>query len=274
MPLENEYLDLWAISILANPLTKAPCSIDNFKIENGIIDARVYLKNTYGYSDWKVGQDAFEVMAVSGAGYKNGVQAYKKEIAYDQPIYDHFDITGDILDVGGLTGTLREFLNKDSRYISIDPFIEAIFKTPLEKIEAYKCLKEKFNFVGAVAEFIPFKSESFDWVHMRSMLDHVQVPDLALKEAYRVLKNDGALLVGMYVEGGKSGKKPLVRLAKDITKEVLSLVGLKKYKDFHTWHPTYHNLLKLITDNGFKASESFWQPHWKNQVVYVLAHKA
>lgn len=271
--VDSQYLDDWAISILSDPITKEPCSVDIFKVVRGIIDARVFMKNTFGYSDWEIGQDAYEVWEASGTGYKNEVMQYKKEIAYDRPIYDNFKLKGDILDVGGGTGTVREFLDRDARYISVDPFIDAVFKIPKAKIEAYKCLNEKFNFVGSLAEFIPFRSKSFDWVHMRSMLDHVQVPDLALKEAYRVLKPNGSLLIGLSVEGGKTGRKPLIHVMKDVVKASLELFGIDKYKDHHTWHPTYKNLIKLITDNGFKVQESFWQPYWKDQVVYVLAHK-
>ncbi|MBJ6801946.1 class I SAM-dependent methyltransferase [Geomonas propionica] len=271
--LTNEHLDEWAISILADPVKKTPCAVDNFKLENGVIDARVYLKNTYGYSDWKCGQDFYESWERNETFYQSRLEAYKKEIENDMPVYDRFKMAGDILDVGGLTGTVREFLSKDCRYVSIDPFIDAFLKTAKTKIEAYQCLKQRCNFVGAVAEFIPFRAESFDWVHMRSMLDHVQVPDLALREAYRVLKPDGSLLIGLSVEGGKSGRKAPIRLAKDIVKETLGFVGMKKYKDSHTWHPTYVNLLKLITDNGFEVKDTYWQPYWKDQVVYVLASK-
>jgi len=271
--VDTKYLDDWASSILSDPITKERCSIDNFKLVRGIIDARVFMKNTFGYNDWEIGQDAYELWESSGTGYKNEVRRYKNEIDYDKSIYENFKLKGDILDVGGGTGTVREFLDKEVRYISVDPFIDAVFKIPKAKIEAYKCLNEQFNFVGSLAEFIPFQSKSFDWVHMRSMLDHVQVPDLALKEAYRVLKPNGSLLVGLSVEGGRSGKKPLFNLTKDLIKIILELMGINKYKDFHTWHPTYNNLLKLITDNGFIVKESFWQPYWKDQVVYVLAQK-
>ena len=96
-----------------------------------------------------------------------------------------------------------------------------------------------------MAEFLPFKEKSFNWVHMRSMLDHVQVPDLALKEAKRVLKDDGSILIGLTVEGGKKGKKSKIRFIKDIIKEALVLVGLEKYKDHHTFHPTLSNLKNL-----------------------------
>ena len=33
-------------------------------------------------------------------------------------------------------------------------------------------LSRPLNFIGAMAEFLPFKDGTFDWVHMRSMLDH------------------------------------------------------------------------------------------------------
>ena len=56
-------------------------------------------------------------------------------------------------------------------------------------------------------------------------------------------------------------------------RKIFELIGIKKYKDFHTWHPTYTNLLKLITDNGFEVKESYWQPFYKNQVVYIFAYK-
>ncbi|MDA1332516.1 MAG: class I SAM-dependent methyltransferase [Proteobacteria bacterium] len=266
-------LEDWVLKILADPITKKPTLLDNFKHINGIIDARVFLKNTYGYSDWEVGQEVYERWEASGEGYNNQVNAYKKEIEYDRPIYEHYKMDGDILDVGGLTGMVREFLSEDCRFVSVDPYLEAVFKIPHARKEAYKCLSKRLNFIGALAEFLPFQSDSFDYVHMRSMLDHVQVPDLALKEANRVLKLNGGLIVGLYVEGGKSGRKPFIRWAKDMIKEVLYLIGIEKYKDFHTWHPTYINLLKLITDNGFEVKESYWQPFWKDQVVYVFATK-
>lgn len=269
-------LEDWVLKILADPITKKsipfPSFSENLKLVNGIIDARVFLKNTHGFRDWKIGQEAFEQWEASGKGYNN-VNAYKKEIEYDRPIYEHYKMHGDILDVGGLMGTVREFLSDDCRYVSVDPYLESVFKIPLAKKEAYKCLSKRLNFIGALAEFLPFQSASFDYVHMRSMLDHVQVPDLALKEANRVLKLNGGLIVGLYVEGGKSGRRPFVRWAKDMIRKVLDLIGIDKYKDFHTWHPSYINLLKLITDNGFEVKESYWQPFFNEQVVYVFATK-
>lgn len=271
---QTRYLDDWAASILAHPVTKQAAHPGDFKRPNGIIDARVELKNTYGYSDWSTGQQVYEQWEQDGEDFKREVEAFRNQIAYDRPVYEHFPMTGDVLDVGGLVGTVREFLPAGTRFVSVDPFIDALERTPKAKREAYTCLAQPLNFLGGVVEFLPLQAQTFDWVHMRSMLDHVQVPDLALMEAHRVLRPDGSLLVGMYVEGGRTGKKAPVRLLKDSVKEMLEALGIDRYKDFHTWHPTYANLLKLIESNGFRVFDVFWQPHWNDQVVYVQAKKA
>lgn len=231
------------------------------------------LKNTYGYKSWQDGQAFYEKWEGSGQGYSNQVSKYYAEIEYDRDIYEHFKLSGDILDVGGGLGTVREFLGESTRLVSIDPFIDAPMSIPPAKLEASKCLSKPLNFIAALAEFIPFTSESFDYVHMRSMLDHVQVPDLALIEAHRVLKPYGKLLVGLAVDGGESGRKSIKMMLKDALKETLGVIGVHKFRDHHTWHPTFPNLLRLIGDNGFIIEESYWQPYWQNQVVYVLARK-
>ena len=268
------HLDTWALSIIADPVLKKPIPIDKIKITNGIYDARVYLRNTYGFNSWLHGQHEYEKWYLNGDGYKNNGASYKEEIAYDREVYEHFVIEGDVLDVGGGAGTLREFLSKNVRYISLDPFLNVFKSIPLAKMEAYTCLNKKINFICGVAEFLPFKENSFNWIHMRSMLDHVQLPDLALIEARRVLKKNGKILIGLYVEGGKTGRKNTSRLIKDLIKETLSFFGFTRWKDHHTWHPSFNNLNKMVTDNGFIIDDVFWQPHWNDQVVYIKATKS
>lgn len=274
--LGNEHLDAWAWGVLADPITKQPAGIADFKIDRGVIDARVFLKNTLGYSDWAVGQDAYEKWEADSEWYRNEVAAYGAEIDYDRPIYEHFKIAGDVLDLGGGAGTVREFLQPaETRFLSIDPFLSVLERIPPSRREAYRCLSQPLNFICAMGEFLPIQTGKFDWVHMRSMLDHVQVPDLVLCEARRVLRLGGRVLVGMTVEGGKTGAPPsLFQRFKSRIKEMLELLGVEKYKDFHTWHPTYKNLLKLLEDNGFIVLDSYWQPYWNDRVVYVLAEKA
>lgn len=263
-------LQPWVKAILAHPVTKQPCNPESFDSVHGVTDARVFLKNTHGYSEWAEGQDEYEDMAGKNTSTAEGYQA---EIEYDRPIYQHYHLQGRILDCGGGVGSVREFLPDDVEFVSTDPWLQAPFSSSPARKAAYSCLNRPLNFVAATAEFQPFLAESFDWVHMRSMLDHVQVPDLALLEAKRVLRPGGRVLIGLYVEGGKSGVVPMAQRIKDSIKVGLEFVGVDRWKDHHVWHPTFKNLLKLITDNGFAVEDTYWQPRWKDNVCYVCAKK-
>ena len=41
-------LDQWCLDILADPITKQKAKIDNFNFIDGVVDARIFLKNTHG----------------------------------------------------------------------------------------------------------------------------------------------------------------------------------------------------------------------------------
>ncbi len=91
-------LESWVISVLADPITKQRVSPEHFPAVNGVLDARVFLKNTYGYGHWAEGQSEYERWAESDQATEDN---YRKEIAYDRPIYEHFTMSGRILDCGG-----------------------------------------------------------------------------------------------------------------------------------------------------------------------------
>lgn len=266
-------LDDFVLSVIADPITKMPIKIADCPFLHGLIDLRVYLKNSPGFDLWMNGQDEYEqILKSGGAIEENSIAGYRDEIEYDRVIYKHFGLFGNVLDVGGGVGTIREFLDPTVNYLSVDPYIYGFREISEAKIEAYQCLKEDCNFIAGMSEFLPITSSSFDWVHMRSMLDHVQIPDLALIEARRVLKENGRLLVGMLVEGGRSGRKTLLEIFTEFVKMVLSPF-LKRFRDHHVWHPTYSGLVKLLDDNGFEVVRKFWQPKWNDKVVYIEAHK-
>jgi len=263
-------LPQWAESILADPVTKHSVRPGVFQRVDGIIDARVFLKNSYGYRSWADGQVAYEAFARSDAAQ---VEDYRAEIEYDRPVYGHFRMGGRILDCGGGAGTVRQFLNEDVEFVSTDPWVQAPHANSPERRAAYSCLSRKLTFIAATAEFQPFLANSFDWVHLRSMIDHVQVPDLVMLEAKRVLRPDGRMLIGSYVEGGRCGVITVRQRARHMIATGLSLAGIQRWKDHHVWHPTYKQLLKLVTDSGLKVEDTYWQPHWNDTVCYVCAVK-
>jgi ubiquinone/menaquinone biosynthesis C-methylase UbiE len=272
--INSNYLDNWIKTLIRHPVTKLTTELDDFETINGFLDLRIPLRNTLGYKSWKAGQNFFENWEQHGSGYVNGTESYLEEINADKEIYDKFVLEDSVLDVGGLSGTLRHFITQDCKYVCIDPFENAPHAFPKEKKEAYKCLSSPYNFIVGNAEFLPFRENSFQFVHMRSMLDHVQIPDLSLLEANRVLKSDGRLIIGMTVEGGRNGRISLSEKIKDVLRITLGVVGFKQFVDHHTWHPTHKGLIKLANDNGFIELEEIWQSKWKDRVVYIIFKKA
>ena len=47
----NKTLEDWILPLLVNPITKEPVIYEEFGKCNGVLDARVFLKNSYGWSE-------------------------------------------------------------------------------------------------------------------------------------------------------------------------------------------------------------------------------
>lgn len=268
-------LDDWASSVLADPITKEPKQPQDFAVTQGVLDARVLLKNSMGFSVWDSGQTHFEDLEISEHYLRKSKEFFEQEILRDSVVYETILLEEPILDVGGSCGLLREFLKRDRKYLVVDPFIDALQRISPARINSYKCLEQPLNFIAGVAEFLPIQTASVQTVHMRSMLDHVQIVDLCLLEAKRVLMPGGKLIIGITIEGkpfGKSGRdyRPL-HILKKLVKTLLVMCGVKRYKDKHVWHPTYNNLLQALKDAEFTITQVFWQPAWKGKVLYVSA---
>ena len=266
-------IDDWLENIIAHPITKNKINSDQIKKINGIFDATVYLKNTSGWEDWEKGQNKFESWLSKGE-YKNQlINNFINEKKEIKNVYKNFELSGIIVDVGGSVGTLREFIKTNSNFVSIDPHQDPLSTLTKEKIEAYTCLKKPLNYIKACAEFLPIISSSVDTVHMRSMLDHVQIPDLALIEAHRILKKSGKLIIGIYLPFGKKNKFSLKHFLKETLRSLLTFIGFKRFADYHIWHPTYNALNKLILENGFEIKKEIWQSGWEDKVIYIEAIK-
>ena len=234
-----------------------------------------------GWAKWHIMQNIYEDVQDSTSCVDN-LNFYLQEINGVRDIYTkQFEIKGTVLDVGGHQGRLRHFLKESvSMYVSIDPFPDVFRDVDSQKnlLKAYPCILEACNFLAGFAENLPFVEKSFDWVHMRSVLDHFYDPLVAIKEAYRVLKPGGRILVGLSVKGEKDlpngnvksglGFRPYVLLSRFVNK--LKREGAKGFKKAvasrvktfgrdHIWHWSYENLLDLFDKTNFVIEKEYWQ---------------
>ncbi|SRR5713226_1667787 len=199
-------------------------------------------------------------------------------------------IAGNFLDVGGADGLVRHFLPANVDYLCTDPFIgapgvaQARGQNPGFP-EVYPCITEPYSFVCALAERLPVKSRAFDFVHMRSMLDHVYDPIETLKEGYRCLRPGGYLLLGLSARGGATRTlEPgiagiLARGFRVLRHEGIVefsgrvLARLAGHRDNHLRHPSIQNLRSLLTKSRFEILWEHWTAPPFEHVVYILVRR-
>ena len=104
---------------------------------------------------------------------------------------------GSLLDVGCGTGFLMELLTKQrpARYCGVDLSDEMIRVAREKRIDGAE-------FVVSSADKLPYPDESFDVVTCSQSFHHYPYPELAMREAKRVLKPGGLYLLSDTGVGG------------------------------------------------------------------------
>jgi len=128
-------------------------------------------------------------------------------------------------------------------------------------LRVYPCLAEPCNFLLAHAEHLPFESQVFYYVHMRSVIDHFYDPYLSLIEANRVLRCNGGIMLMVGIKEEESGISKdsglsllLLRLWEKIREKGLQGLMFAIIKriynltqpDIHIWHPAFIDLTDIL----------------------------
>jgi len=105
-----------------------------------------------------------------------------------------------VLEIGCGVGTeILQFAKNESIVIGIDLTKKAIEITK-KRFELYKF---KGRFMQADAENLPFEDNTFDLVYSLGVLHHTPNTKKAIREAYRVLKPNGKIIILLYAKGWK-----------------------------------------------------------------------
>jgi ubiquinone/menaquinone biosynthesis C-methylase UbiE len=142
----------------------------------------------------------------------------------------------------------------NQEFCSVDPFID-VYKLAEGRSNLFKNypLHLPLNFVAGYAEFLPFRSSTFNTVNMRSCIDHFFNPELSLLETYRVLKDNGKLIIGMTVDVNS-----MKNFLKETGRKILNLFT-KRFQDKHIWHPSRYELIAMCKKCGFDLEDEIWQ---------------
>lgn len=117
---------------------------------------------------------------------------------------------GKLLDIGCGDAQKGDFL-PTTEYYGIDPFVENLQPYILSTLK----LTYTYPFVVAVGEYLPFRSELFDYVVIMATLDHVSDPQKVISESYRVLKPSGLLCISVSIKEKSNKFKSALRIVCD-----------------------------------------------------------
>jgi SAM-dependent methyltransferase len=302
-PIVLTKLDSWARDLVCCPVSKgdlvwsrnaaySPLSgltypfLEREKVWDFRVKRPSFVPNL-AHRAWEDGQREYEVWQTK-LNSADDLETYNREIDSVREIYvEEFTLSGRILDVGGHQGRLRHFLLPNVEYLSVDPFADVFLGLCNQPnlLQAYPSLARPCNFLCGHAELLPLRQHTFDYVHVRSCLDHFGDPFVAVCEARRVLKKAGGLLIGLRVGQPVTAKSAAVGqflrrlqrkinsagLWKTIQTVVARLSGTQR--DAHIWHPTYQELICLLKVLRFEVEKTHWQKPPHDDVVYVMARK-
>lgn len=164
---------------------------------------------------------------VEERGYEPRTERHNIVIDYLQD-YDNIET---ILDIGSGLGELLE---------AIDEEIEGVKKYSLEMDEKLLRVMEQHveaNSVRADAQYLPFESESFDFVTAIGVIEHVENPSRFVSEVHRVSRG-GAVFMTPNIG------RPNRLVAAMLDKEVNEFHGHKQGWD-------YHLLTRFLESNGW-----------------------
>lgn len=102
--------------------------------------------------------------------------------------------------------------------------------------------KRNLNVVNGFAQNLPFPDESFDFAVFITSICFIKNPDKAIKEAYRILRKEGEIIIAFIDKHSKLGQ--ILDKEKDSSKfySVASFCSVSE-------------IIKIIENNEFKVSE-------------------
>jgi SAM-dependent methyltransferase len=131
-------------------------------------------------------------------------------------------LSGVVLDLGCGLGRFIDF-RPETLGVDINPY------------NVEYCKKQGHNVQLMVKNSIPFPDQSFDCILMDNVLEHIECPQIIIKEIVRTLRNQGKLVVGVPgVKGYAYDPDHKIFYNKDQLSRLLSSEGFELVSHFYT----------------------------------------
>lgn len=151
---------------------------------------------------------------------------------------------GEVLELGCGTGFFTQTIAKKSMHVSATDLSDEL----LEKARKRLSNNGQITFQKENCYGISFESEKFDTVFMANLIHIVEYPSKVLQECFRVLKNDGLIIITSFTN---YGMKPL-----EIIKLGFRYIKIWGKPPRHTHRFSPDGLSFLMQSNGFVIKES------------------
>ena len=167
---------------------------------------------------------------------------------------------GEVLELGCGTGIFTEVIAQNANYVFATDLSDALLENArkrLDKIDTITIQKENCTNTS-------FTSNKFDTVFMANLIHVIENPSLALQESYRILKDDGLLIVTSFTN---QGMKPLEKIKLGF--RFIKVWG-KPPKYTHSF--SLESLRSLVESTGFSIEEAKLLGD-KTKALYLIGKK-
>lgn len=163
----------------------------------------------------------------------------------DQLICPHLKAGSRVLEIGcGAGNLLLQAAVPGSFPVALDLSMQALtfVRSRLEEAKATTDAPRGFACTQAIGESLPLKDESFDCVLMSEVIEHLEAPQNSIREAVRVLRPGGWLLI---TTPNYRSFWPLMEWAVDQLNMAPKMAGEQHISHFHP-----SSLKELLVESG------------------------